>query len=425
MKISEHFKNRNPSSVRKAQISFSKRNDKDSITVINLAIGNISRPMYPAMRKALLELGTERKSDGVVKYTPTVGTDNARNAFLKILSAEGYDKTGIHSMVTDGGSSAMELMLLGVCGPASKNPILFLDPTYTNYIDFANRLSIPIVSVNRQIDDNGSFTSLNMNSIESIISKEKPNGLLFIPYDNPTGQFLSKKVLCDLAAIAVKNDIWLISDEAYRSLSYVGNEPSSIWALNESDVRGISGRRISIESASKVWNACGLRIGGLLTDNYEFHQKAISEYTANLCANSLGQEVFGVMADESPEKILKWQLDQKNYYMKIALKLKKEFQKHIPGIIVTVPEAAIYFILDFKNITDNYFTTSKFVDYCASDGKVKLKGKYYTVLLAPMDGFYTKQNFGKTQVRLAMVESEERMMITPIILKKLLLEYLK
>ena len=320
---------------------------------------------------------------------------------------------------------SMELMLLGVCGPASKIPILFLDPTYTNYKDFANRLSIPIVSINRQIDDNGSFASLNMAEVESIIAKEKPNGLLFIPYDNPTGQFLSKKVICDLAEIAVKNDIWLISDEAYRSLSYVGNESSSIWALNESDVRGISGRRISIESASKVWNACGLRIGGLLTDNYDFHQKAISEYTANLCANSLGQEVFGVLAEEPPQKILKWQLDQKNYYMNIALKLKKEFQKHIPGIIVTVPEAAIYFILDFKNITDKVFTTSKFVDYCASNGKVKLEGRYYTLLLAPMNGFYTKQNLGETQVRLAMVESEERMMITPIILKKLLSEYLK
>ena len=67
--------------------------------------------MYPAMCKALLDLGTKRKTDGVIKYTPTVGTDNARNAFLNILSAEGYDETGIFSMVTDGGSSAMELML--------------------------------------------------------------------------------------------------------------------------------------------------------------------------------------------------------------------------------------------------------------------------------------------------------------------------
>ena len=85
MKVSEHFKNRTPSSIRKAQISFSERHDKDSVVVINLAIGNISRPMYPAMRKALFDLGTKRKSDGVVKYTPTVGTDKARNAFLNIF----------------------------------------------------------------------------------------------------------------------------------------------------------------------------------------------------------------------------------------------------------------------------------------------------------------------------------------------------
>lgn len=425
MKVSEHFKNRNPSSVRKAQISFSERNDKDSITVVNLAIGNISRPMYPAMRKALLDLGTKTKSDGVVKYTPTVGTNNARNAFLNILSAEGYSTSGIYSMITDGGSAAMELMLLGVCGPASKNPIFFLDPTYTNYSDFANRLSIPKVSIDRQIDKNGLFTGLNMKAIESMIVEHNPTGLLLIPYDNPTGQFLSKEVVCDLAEIAVKYDIWLISDEAYRSLSYVGKETSSIWSLDESDVKGITGRRISIESASKVWNACGLRIGALLTDNYEFHQKAVSEYTANLCANSLGQEVFGVMADEPHKKIIKWQMNQKKYYKKLALELKKEFQKHIPGIIVSIPEAAIYFILDFKNLTDKDFNTSKFVDYCASEGKVKLNGKYYTILLAPMSGFYTNQNLGLTQVRLAMVESEKMMMIAPVILKKLLSEYSK
>ena len=118
-------------------------------------------------------------------------------------------------------------------------------------------------------------------------------------------------------------------------------------------------------------------------------------------------------------------ISQEKFRFLWDINTKKEFQKHIPGIIVTVPEAAIYFILDFKNIINKDFTTSKFVDYCASDGKVLLEGKHYTVLLAPMDGFYTKHNFGKTQVRLAMVESEKRMMITPIILKKLLLEYLK
>ena len=86
MKISKHFQNRSPSAIRKAQIEFSKREDRESINVINMAIGNISMPMYPAMRKRLMELGVERISDGVVKYTPTSGTVEAREAFLNILS---------------------------------------------------------------------------------------------------------------------------------------------------------------------------------------------------------------------------------------------------------------------------------------------------------------------------------------------------
>ena len=146
MNISNHFQKRSPSVIRSAQIAISERADLNEIEVINMAIGNISLPMYPAMIKKMNEMGKSIFSDGVVKYTPTVGTENARKAFLNILEAEGYDTTGIMSMVTDGGSAAMELMLLGICGPNSKRPILFLDPTYTNYKDFAKRLSIPTIS---------------------------------------------------------------------------------------------------------------------------------------------------------------------------------------------------------------------------------------------------------------------------------------
>ena len=72
--------------------------------------------------------------------------------------------------------------------------------------------------------------------------------------------------------------------------------------------------RISIESASKVWNACGLRIGGIITDNHEFHTKSISEYTANLCANNIGQYIFGALALESKSQIKKWYSNQNSYY---------------------------------------------------------------------------------------------------------------
>ena len=130
-----------------------------------------------------------------------------------------------------------------------------------------------------------------MKEVESKIKKYKPNALLVIPYDNPTGQFLTQQTLIELAKICIKYGIWLVSDEAYRPLFYNEGEQSSIWNINENSVPGINGCRISIESSSKVWNACGLRIGAIVTDNDEFHEKAVSEYTANLCANSIGQKI--------------------------------------------------------------------------------------------------------------------------------------
>ncbi len=126
--LSKHFKNRVPSVIRQAQIEYSKRKDKNIVDVLNLAIGNISLPMHPAMQNRLKEVGQTIFSDGVVKYTSTIGNKETRDAFLNILQAEGINTSNIFSNITDGGSSAMELMMLGVCGPGSSYPIMLLDP---------------------------------------------------------------------------------------------------------------------------------------------------------------------------------------------------------------------------------------------------------------------------------------------------------
>jgi len=412
-----------PSVIRQAQIVFSQRTDKDSIQVVNLAIGNVSLPMHPAMQTRMNELGNSRFSDGIVKYTPSAGTQEARAAFLNIISAEGIDTSKLFSMITDGGSAAMELMMLGVCGPSALRPLMLLDPAYTNYIEFSKRLSIPVVTADREIHDDGIFAFLNLNSIESCIEKNHPTALLVIPYDNPTGQFLPKGTLSELARLCAKHGLWLVSDEAYRPLYYGQEESSSIWAISEQDVPGVSGIRISIESSSKVWNACGLRIGSLITDNKEFHTKAISEYTANLCANALGQEIFGALAHETQHDIQQWYKMQQNYYRSIMVSLRKNLIKELPGLIVTEPEAAIYFIIDFKNICDPSFDANSFVHYCASQGKVALDGNTYTLLLAPMNGFYSEPDKGKTQMRVAMVESPSLMEKTPHLLAELYTTY--
>jgi len=423
--LSSHFKKRLPSPIRQAQITFAQRPDKEEVQVVNLAIGNVSLPMHPAMQKRMNELGKNSFKDGVVKYTASVGTDESRKAFLNIIASEGVETSHLYCMITDGGSQAMEIMMLGVCGPLSQKPLMLLDPAYTNYLEFGKRLSIPIVTANREILADGSFDSLNLNKIELIIQKEKPRAMLVIPADNPTGQYLHQDQLNELAKICVKYNIWMVSDEAYRQLYYGDGGSSSIWRITDDDVPGIIGSRISIESSSKVWNACGLRIGGIITDNQDYHKKAVSEYTANLCANVIGQEIFGVLAHESHDNLKKWYQTQRDYYRELILPLRENLLNLIPGLIVTSPEAAIYFIIDFKNICKGSFNAKDFVQFCALKGKVNIEGKDYTLLLAPMAGFYTDPEKGKTQMRVAMVEPMYLIEKMPQLLSELYNSYLQ
>ena len=427
--ISDHYGKREPSSIRKAQILFQSRQDCSNIEVINLAIGNISLPMHPAMLSRLKGIGEPDSpfAKGVVQYTSSEGTAECKTAILNSINAELSLNIpqNINCVITDGGSQAMELMLLGVSGTSGGEPIMVIDPLYTNYVEFAKRLSIPMVSLERNSNADGSFGNLDTTKIRKKISKDNPNGILIIPADNPTGLQMSQNTINEIAKICVEEDIWLVSDEAYRNIYFSGSGPSSIWQISNTDVPGILGRRISIESVSKVWNACGLRIGALVTDNKMMYQKVRSEYTANLCANVIGQYVFGAVAQMSSDEIIDWYSIQRAYYSKAIISLIKELKKELPGIILSSPGAAIYIVLDFKNITPSDFNVSKFIEYCSLNGKIKIKRKYYTLLLSPMRGFYNQKLKGEKQARIALVEQESKIRMVPKILSRLLENYLK
>ena len=135
--LSKHFKERKPSSIRQAQIKFSNREDREEVKVINLAIGNVSLPIHPSMRKRMEALTkNDMFAKGKVPYTSTVGLKETRNAFLKGISSLDIDVSNLFTSITDGGSSSMEIMMLGVCGTSEKKPIVLLDPAYTNYLEF-------------------------------------------------------------------------------------------------------------------------------------------------------------------------------------------------------------------------------------------------------------------------------------------------
>ena len=426
--ISEHYINREPSAIRKAQILFESRQDYYDVEVINLAIGNISLPMHPAMISRLKDIGKRHSPfvDGIVRYSTSEGTEECKTAIINSINAEISQPISKYAncVVTDGGSQAMELMLLGVSGPKSNKPIMVIDPLYTNYVELAKRLSTHLISLERDMNIDGSFGDVDILKIRKKIDEEDPNGILIIPADNPTGLQISQNSINDIAKICVEKDIWLISDEAYRNIYFSDNGPSSIWQISNTDVPGIKGQRISIESVSKVWNACGLRIGALVTDNKMMYKKVRSEYTANLCANVIGQYVFGAVAQMSSKEISGWYSNQRAYYSDTINSLIRGLRDELPGLILSSPGAAIYIVLDFKNITPSDFNISKFIDYCSLKGKIKLNDKYHTLLLSPMRGFYHDKSKGKKQARIALVEPDSKMRIVPKILSRLLANYL-
>ena len=429
--VSAHFQSRKPSAVRLAQMKYEERKVKPE-AVINVGIGNVSLPTNPAMQKRMFELASPESpfSKGVVRYSTTVGTEECRNAFKNILSCEGFDTSKLFVQVTDGGSSGMELLLVGVCGPAGsgEKPLMMIDPAYTNYISFGERIGRKTVSVTRHLGEDGKFNLPTMEEIEEAIKKENPGALLVIPYDNPTGQFYTYDMLKDLATLCVKYNMWMISDEAYRELYYETDKPLvSVWGLSDADVPGIEGRRISIETASKVWNACGLRIGAVITDNAEFHDRSVAEYTANLCANVIGQYIFGALAYETKEELAKWTIGLREYYKEQIVKVYNGLKALEPKLIVSSPDASIYSIIDVRNVVKPGFDCLDFVLYCAQEGAVDIDGVQTTLLVAPMKGFYeTKEgveNPGKTQFRISFVETPEKMAKIPELFVKLLKQY--
>jgi aspartate aminotransferase len=425
-RLSPHCEARQPSSIRLASIEFAARTD--GVRALNVAIGNVSLPMHPAMAQRLREAGQPGKpfADGVVRYTSTVGEDETRRAFLHVLEASGLSTQGLHCQITDGGSQAMELAILAACGPAgsAERPLLLIDAAYTNYTAFAARLGRRTVSIQRSLGEDGRFALPPLDEIERVIRAERPSALVVIPYDNPTGQLYDVATLRALAELCCQHGMWLFSDEAYRELHYTGTPAVSIWALPAEQIEGLHGRRASIETTSKVWNACGLRIGAMITDNAELHRQCVAENTASLCSNALGQHIFGAIAQEPLSDLRAWFGRQRDYYGGMLREFVETTRALLPGAIVSRPDAAIYSVVDLRQIVDASFDTDGFVRFCASHGNVD----GWTLLTAPMGGFYHvaegKPNPGRTQLRVAYVLPPQEMRRVPALLQALLAQYL-
>lgn len=439
-KFSSFFNNLKPSGLRLAQTIFDKRaredlkNNRKPIEAINVAIGSVSLKTHPRLLERYLNPLDEELKNGIWRYAETPGTDKANSVFIKIIKAFLPENVNpeLYSIIQDGGSGAMKTAVLGLCGDPGKDerPLLVMNPTYTNYKAVTDELARKIVSVERALDREGNFNDVAVEEIEKAVKKFRPGALLIIPYDNPSGKLMRQKTINEYARICLENNMFIISDEAYRGLYYIDGEPPSIWRVTNKDVPGIEEAkiRISIESLSKTFNACGLRMGALVTDNGDFIERASAANMTYLCPSIIDMHIAEALYDESVDDIKAWISNLRDYYKKLLEYMYENLKKRLPDAIISKPEASIYFVVDLRNMVDEDFDAEDFVMYCAKDGEVNINGKRYTLLVSPMWGFYNVlegRNPGNTQIRIACVEPEEKMRLVPELFERLLNDYLR
>ncbi len=407
-------------------MEFAKRTD--GVKAINVSIWNVSLPMHPAMQERMFTIKTSDSplAQWIVQYSQTVWLPETQEAFLHIIASSGCDTTWLFAQITDGWSQAMELLLLWV-SDAHDRPIMLIDPAYTNYLWFAWRTSRNIVTLARHLEEDGRFALPSQEMIESFIQEHKPSAIVVIPYDNPTGQLYDQDDMHMIAQLCVKYDMRMISDEAYRELHYGNGKLVSIRKISDAEIPGIQWRRISIETASKVRNACGLRIGAMITDSAEFHQQCVAENTTGLCSNVIGQYIFWAIAHESFDDLHKRYEQQRNYYGNMLQDLSDGLKSLLPWIIVSRPDAALYSIMDVRNIAKPWFDAKAFSLFCAQEWSVDLDWEKYTLLVSPMDGFYRavawQTNPGVTQMRVSFVATPDKMKMVPTLFAQLFAHY--
>lgn len=446
--VSELFKGIQPSAIRTAQIKFRKRNEQDKAAgkpltkAINVAIGNVSLKTHPLMIERYLNPADKDLKSGDWRYSETVGRDLCNETFINIVKSflPNNINPKLYAFTTDGSSTLMKTAMLGVCGEPGKNnmPLLVIDPIYTNYLSIAKETGRAIVSVRRTLLDNGKFTDVAVSEVEDAIKKHNPGALVIIPYDNPSGQLMRQEIINEYAKLCLRYKIFLISDEAYRGLYYTSEihgthgtkqQAPTIWNMTDKEVPGIEEAkiRISLETMSKVFNACGLRMGALVTDNQYFQEQSVAFSTTYLCASVLDQHIVESLHSQTKEQLQSWVAQQRNYYGRIMKQMHADFNKLLPGIVVSLPESSIYSVVDVRKIAKHGFNAKDFVDYCANLGSVEINGEKLTLLVAPMAGFYYckegQVNPGVTQMRIALVAPEQEMFLVPRLFAELFVQY--
>ncbi len=320
----------------------------------------------------------------IFEYSLSEGNLEYRTALNDYYHGLGFtDLTTENFIVTNGGSEALNFAISTLCDAGDE--IIIPEPYYANYNGFAGTFNVKVVAVPSSIDT--AFALPPIEDFEKNITS-RTKAILICNPGNPTGYLYTREELQKLADIALKHDIVIISDEVYREYVYDGKQQISMFEFPE-----IAENCIIIDSESKRYSMCGVRIGCLITRSKKIHDAAMLFAQARLSPVLLGQVAAAAAHVNDADYILKVRAEYTS-----RRNLLVDLLNGIPGVICPKPKGAFYCAVELP-VDD----TDKFAQWLLEH----YSNNNETVMVAPMGGFYSDPDLGKKQVRIAYVLNEQ------------------
>ena len=358
---------------------------------------NIGQPDLPTPQKALDAIRNIDRT--ILEYSPSQGYLSYRNKLVDYYAKYNINLTADDIIITSGGSEAVLFSFLACLNPGDE--IIVPEPAYANYMAFAISAGAVIRTISTTIEEG--FSLPKVEKFEELIN-ERTRAILICNPNNPTGYLYTRREMNQIREMVKKYDLYLFSDEVYREFIYTGSPYISACHLE-----GIENNVVLIDSVSKRYSECGIRIGALITKNEEVRKAVMKFCQARLSPPLIGQIAAEASLDE-PQEYGREVYDEYVERRKCLI----DGLNRIPGVYSPIPMGAFYTVA--KLPVDD---AERFCEWCLKD--FNYEGE--TIMMAPAAGFYTTPGAGKDQVRLAYVLKKEDLNRALFILRKALEAY--
>ncbi len=363
-----------PASPIRKLVPFAEAAKKRGIKVYHLNIGQ------PDIRTPEVALNAIRNFDQqVIEYSHSAGNESYRTKLAAYYRNIGINIGSEDIIITTGGSEAISFAFKVCMNPGDE--VIIPEPFYTNYNAFALSAGVKVIPITSNIRDG--FALPPISEFEKSITP-RTKAIMVCNPNNPTGYLYSKEELLQLRDLVLKHDLYLFADEVYREFCYDGNKHFSVMNLE-----GLEDHAVLMDSVSKRYSECGVRIGALISKNKRLIATALKFAQARLSPPSLGQ-VIGEASLETPATYFE---EVYNEYISRRNLVIEELNK-IPGVFAPMPKGAFYSVISLP--IDNADT---FCQWLLEE--FEYKGQ--TVMLAPATGFYATEGLGLNEARIAYV----------------------